>query len=607
MVNQLKLVVVGDGGVGKSCLLIASTTGNFPHAYVPTVFGSWVTDIHLNGQEYHMTAWDTAGQGKLLQYPGMFRLQEDYDRLRPLSYPGSDVIFLCFAVDNRDSFVNITEKWIPELQHHSPNVPKMLVACKTDLRHTGSGNYVTYEEGSKVAKDLGLRYQELSALTRVGMTTCFNTAIKEATKGLTARRRKKERLQFFRRIQREIPNPPSMPLAEKAPRVEVEPSRFVDDWQRMLEKPTYSDVTFVLEGGQRLDAHKLVLCSASSFFCQVFGVTQKNKTGKIEHLEPFSLDDMNSGLIKGITSAFDEGKVIREKGQRRHRITIKLAPDIKHSTFTSLLEFLYTGIPNLPEDHSCVSLDQVYEIVRVSKIFKMTRLNEICQNYIMEHDFLNPSIGTFLNAETGQKMKELFFNNPMHADVAFKVQGHTIYAHKVVLCARCRAMTTMFGYQFREGTEEMMEVGIPATSAKCFLALLEYIYTDQSPMEEAQVTSLIVLADRFNQKRLINMCELYATKEVERSVTKQIEHSEIDAIGLLLAAQMSNAHQLATWCLHFISSNYIAFKQRPDFKQIKGDNLEIVTKKQWPPLSYLEEVAEYKMKWTRNGIECSLM
>jgi len=72
--------------------------------------------------QVELALWDTAGQ-------------EDYDRLRPLSYPDTDVILMCFSVDSPDSLENIPEKWTPEVKHFCPNVPIILVGNKKDLRN----------------------------------------------------------------------------------------------------------------------------------------------------------------------------------------------------------------------------------------------------------------------------------------------------------------------------------------------------------------------------------------------------------------------------------------------------------------------------------------
>lgn len=76
----------------------------------------------LSNCQVELALWDTAGQ-------------EDYDRLRPLSYPDTDVILMCFSVDSPDSLENIPEKWTPEVKHFCPNVPIILVGNKKDLRN----------------------------------------------------------------------------------------------------------------------------------------------------------------------------------------------------------------------------------------------------------------------------------------------------------------------------------------------------------------------------------------------------------------------------------------------------------------------------------------
>uniref|UniRef100_S4RU98 Ras homolog family member C n=1 Tax=Petromyzon marinus TaxID=7757 RepID=S4RU98_PETMA len=122
-----KLVIVGDGACGKTCLLIVFSKDQFPEVYVPTVFENYVADIEVDGKQsvvnqVELALWDTAGQ-------------EDYDRLRPLSYPDTDVILMCFSIDSPDSLENIPEKWTPEVKHFCPNVPIILVGNKRDLRH----------------------------------------------------------------------------------------------------------------------------------------------------------------------------------------------------------------------------------------------------------------------------------------------------------------------------------------------------------------------------------------------------------------------------------------------------------------------------------------
>jgi Ras family protein A len=65
--------------------------------------------------------WDTAGQ-------------EEYEKLRPLTYKDSDIIILCYSIDSQDSYYNIIEKWYPELRYYCPTVPVVLVGNKKDIR-----------------------------------------------------------------------------------------------------------------------------------------------------------------------------------------------------------------------------------------------------------------------------------------------------------------------------------------------------------------------------------------------------------------------------------------------------------------------------------------
>uniref|UniRef100_A0A8D1Q376 Ras homolog family member A n=1 Tax=Sus scrofa TaxID=9823 RepID=A0A8D1Q376_PIG len=133
-----------------------------------------------------LALWDTAGQ-------------EDYDRLRPLSYPDTDVILMCFSIDSPDSLENIPEKWTPEVKHFCPNVPIILVGNKKDLRndeHTRrelakmKQEPVKPEEGRDMANRIGaFGYMECSAKTKDGVREVFEMATRAA---LQARRGKKK-------------------------------------------------------------------------------------------------------------------------------------------------------------------------------------------------------------------------------------------------------------------------------------------------------------------------------------------------------------------------------------------------------------------------------
>ncbi|KAF9923867.1 GTP-binding protein Rho1, partial [Mortierella alpina] len=177
-----KLVVVGDGACGKTCMLMVHSKNEFPKKYVPTVFENYTMVVTHGKQQIELSLWDTAGQ-------------EDYDRLRPLSYPESDVVLMCFAVDTPQSLHNLTEKWHPELSHFLESVPKIVVGLKADLRDEAAAEdkerCVSYERGAQVAAELDCKYYECSAKTGKGLPEVFQAAIKAAMQSRISKMRKK--------------------------------------------------------------------------------------------------------------------------------------------------------------------------------------------------------------------------------------------------------------------------------------------------------------------------------------------------------------------------------------------------------------------------------
>jgi Ras family protein A len=124
-----------------SILIDWSITANNREQFSPvTVFDNYVADIEVDGKHVELGLWDTSGS-------------EDYDRLRPLSYPDSHVILICFSISSPDSLDNVQEKvrskllsasvlififrlsqWISEVNHFCPGLPIILVGVKKDLR-----------------------------------------------------------------------------------------------------------------------------------------------------------------------------------------------------------------------------------------------------------------------------------------------------------------------------------------------------------------------------------------------------------------------------------------------------------------------------------------
>jgi len=181
--QAIKCVVVGDGAVGKTCMLMSFANNVFPQEYIPTVFDNYNTAIMVDDSPYNLGLWDTAGQ-------------EEYDRLRALCYPQTDVFLICFSLVTPSSFENVRLRWQPELATHCPHVPFILVGLKIDLREDPSALEtlhkqklapVTTDEGRRLAQELGAAaYAECSAMTQRGLKTVFDEATRAVLKSRAA-------------------------------------------------------------------------------------------------------------------------------------------------------------------------------------------------------------------------------------------------------------------------------------------------------------------------------------------------------------------------------------------------------------------------------------
>jgi len=176
--KAIKIVLVGDGAVGKSYFARTYIEDYFPDDYIPTVFDDRSTTLSLESLPdslYNIDLYITAGQ-------------EDYDRLRPLSYPQTDVFLVFFSIISPASLCNVEAKWIAEVRHQCPNTPIILIGSKIDLRTDADTlsrlkekNLVpiTREEGRDMAKKMGaVKYLECSSLTQQGLREILEESVR---------------------------------------------------------------------------------------------------------------------------------------------------------------------------------------------------------------------------------------------------------------------------------------------------------------------------------------------------------------------------------------------------------------------------------------------
>ncbi|KAK9396721.1 rho-related GTP-binding protein RhoN [Crotalus adamanteus] len=163
MENQLarcKIVVVGDSQCGKTALLHVFAKDAYPENYVPTVFENYTASFEIEKQRIELNMWDTSGSTY-------------YDNVRPLAYPDSDAVLICFDISRPETLDSVLKKWQGETQEFCPSAKVVLVGCKLDMR-TDLNTLrelskqrlipVTHEQGSMLARQLGaVAYVECSS------------------------------------------------------------------------------------------------------------------------------------------------------------------------------------------------------------------------------------------------------------------------------------------------------------------------------------------------------------------------------------------------------------------------------------------------------------
>ncbi|KAG8772728.1 GTP-binding protein Rho1 [Serendipita sp. 397] len=162
--------------------------GDFHVYHIPMYQSNYTEEVEVDGKRLELLLQDN---------PGI----EEWNDLRPLTYPNTNVFLLCFSIDQPTSLNNVKAKWLPEILHFSSGiqVPYILVGCRTDLRpsyptpatlqQTGS-NFVTPEDGEAAARSIGaLMYLECFARTGSGVSEVYHNAARTALLHPTPKRK----------------------------------------------------------------------------------------------------------------------------------------------------------------------------------------------------------------------------------------------------------------------------------------------------------------------------------------------------------------------------------------------------------------------------------
>lgn len=164
-----KILLIGDSGVGKSCLLVRFVDDTFSPSFITTIGIDFkIKTIDINGKKIKLQLWDTAGQ-------------ERFRTITTAYYRGADGVVLVYDVQDEKTFADARDVWYNTIMENAlPECQLILVGNKADLDEDENGQQraVSYEEGENLAKSLGMAFVEASAKTNKNVDEVFFTLVK---------------------------------------------------------------------------------------------------------------------------------------------------------------------------------------------------------------------------------------------------------------------------------------------------------------------------------------------------------------------------------------------------------------------------------------------
>ncbi|XP_042643905.1 rho-related BTB domain-containing protein 3 isoform X1 [Tyto alba] len=483
---------------------------------------------------------------------------------------GADIIVIKYSVNDKTSFQELKDSYIPMIKKalNHCSVPVIIsaigarkngVPCTCPLCASDRRSCVTTSEGVQLAKELEATYLELHALNDFYIQKYFGGVleyfmIQSLNQKSSEKMKKRKKTQKCHRVQ-----PPQLEQPEKMPILKGEASHYEADLHNLLCCCQCADVAFCPEDPSTaaVEAHKVILCSASHLFMLLFGVKSP-------------ADIRDASIVRTARSLFavEEGEALpthpHGRPPRAPPVRVVVKDPVFCSCLPDILHFIYSGAfqwEQLEEDIKKKLKDPEkteHVLEKVKCILKTPgKLNTVkdCTSHPIKR-LCNNSL-------------RLFFNTPVLADVIFKIQDATVPAHRAVLVARCEVMAAMFNGKYLEANSIL--VPVHGVSKDTFLSFLEYLYTDSCcPASILQAMSLLICAEMYQVMRLQHICELYIITQLQSMPSRELASTSLSIVSLLKKAKFHNSDCLSTWLLHFIATNYLIFSQKPEFQDLSA-------------------------------------
>ncbi|XP_069747938.1 rho-related BTB domain-containing protein 3 isoform X2 [Narcine bancroftii] len=521
----------------------------------------------------------------------------------------ADIIVLKYSINDKATFQEVKDNYVTIIKRilNQWTVPVIVAAvgtreneesppCSCPLCTSDKQNYVPFYEGLELSKEIGAAYLELHSLNDFNVRKYFGGVLEyfiiQCLKQKSSQKKKK------RSSRPQLVPPPRLKEPVKLPCLKIETSRYHSDLRSLYHNSLCMDVLFSSKDGQEVArAHRIVLCSASYIFMFLFGVEIPNNP----HELPGKISDNLFVIEKDI--ALNSSQTLLHNSQP---VRVIILDSLLCACFSEVLKFIYAGTDSWEglKTVLCKKLKNPEEVRQMLKTLKLLFKSNTKAVYSSGID--TQSAKRKEQLQSGCCSLSHFLRNPDLADVIFKVQGISIYAHKAVLVARCEVMAAMFSGNYAE--TKAYHVPIHGVSKETFLFFLEYLYTDSCCTASIlQAMALLICAEMYQIHRLQQICESYIVTQLQSMPSRELASTNLSIVNLLNKAKFHNATRLSTWLLHFIANNYLIFSQKLEFQELSDEEKAFVESHRWPSSSYLQELTEYRHHVHSGRSRCILM